>query len=53
MLYDCQTEISPENLLEGAGKDLQHIKIRSLADLEQIAIRKLIDQASRHLPKPG
>ena len=41
----------PQNLLEGKGADLRHIKIRSAADLERPALRDLIDDASRYLPK--
>ena len=41
----------PENLLEGSGADLRHVKIRSLADLEQPALRQLVEEASRCLPK--
>ena len=41
----------PQGLLEGAGKDLRHIKIRSTEQLQQPAVRALIEQASRHLPK--
>ncbi len=41
----------PENLLEGSGADLRHVKIRSLADLEQPALRQLVEEASRYLPK--
>ena len=41
----------PENLLEGSGADLRHVKIRSLADLEQPALRQLVEDASRTLPK--
>ena len=41
----------PENLLEGKGADLRHVKIRSSADLEQWALRQLIEDASRYLPK--
>ena len=41
----------PENLLEGSGADLRHVKIRSLADLEQPALRQLVEEASRTLPK--
>ena len=41
----------PENLLEGAGKDLRHIKIHSADQLQQPAVRQLIEHASRHLPK--
>lgn len=41
----------PQNLLEGQGDNLRHIKIRSVADLERPALRDLIDSASRYLPK--
>ena len=41
----------PEGLLEGSGKLLRHVRIRSRKDLEQPALRKLIEEASVHLPK--
>lgn len=41
----------PQGLLEGAGKDLRHVKIRKLSDLEQPALRRLVEDASRYLPK--
>ena len=41
----------PQNLLEGSGNDLRHIKIRAAADLEKPAVRKLIEEASSYLPK--
>ncbi|MDE2748062.1 MAG: DUF1801 domain-containing protein [Chloroflexota bacterium] len=41
----------PQNLLEGKGADLRHIKIRSAADLERPGLRVLIEEASRTLPK--
>ena len=41
----------PEELLEGTGKALRHIKLRSMDELQQTAVRKLIEQASKHLPK--
>ena len=40
-----------QNLLEGKGADLRHIKIRSAGDLERSAVRDLIEEASRYLPK--
>ena len=40
----------PANLMEGKGVDLRHVKIRKPADLEQPALRRLIEDASRHLP---
>jgi len=41
----------PEGLLEGVGKPMRHIKIRSLDDLKQPAVKKLVEVASKHLPK--
>lgn len=41
----------PQNLLEGKGADLRHVKIRKAADLEREGLRELIAEASRHLPK--
>ena len=43
----------PDNLLEGVGADLRHIKIRSAADLEMPAVRRLIKEASNYLPNFG
>jgi hypothetical protein len=40
----------PENLLEGTGKALRHIKISELEQLENPAVRDLITAASKHLP---
>lgn len=41
----------PQDLLEGKGKQLRHIKIRSLEQLQAPALRALIEHASQHLPK--
>lgn len=41
----------PENLLEGKGADLRHVKIRKAEDLEHPALRQLVEEASRYLPK--
>lgn len=41
----------PEGLLEGGGKALRHIKVRSLQQVQDDAVRKLVEQASTHLPK--
>ncbi len=40
----------PQNLLEGKGANLRHIKIRAVADLEQPAVRELIERAAQYLP---
>ncbi len=41
----------PENLLEGSGKTLRHIKISQPTQLENPAVRALMAAASQHLPK--
>ncbi len=41
----------PDGLLEGSGKLMRHIKIRSLEDVKRPAIKQLIIAASTHLPK--
>ena len=41
----------PENLLEGSGKDMRHIKIMQPKQLENPALRELVVAASKHLPK--
>lgn len=41
----------PDGLLEGSGKAMRHIKLRSLADLKRPGVRALLVAASTHLPK--
>lgn len=41
----------PDGLLEGTGKLLRHIKIRSVEQAKNPAIKVLVEQASTHLPK--
>ena len=41
----------PHGLLEGGGKDLRHVKIRQLSELERPALRQLVEAASCYLPK--
>jgi hypothetical protein len=36
----------PENLLEGTGKNLRHVKIKSAADLKQKGMRELLKSAA-------
>jgi hypothetical protein len=43
----------PESLLEGAGKQLRHIKISQREQLDNPAIRDLIVVASKYLPNLG
>ncbi|MEZ4592153.1 MAG: DUF1801 domain-containing protein [Chloroflexota bacterium] len=40
----------PQNLLEGTGQNLRHIKIRQPEQLENPAVRDLVVAASKHLP---
>jgi len=37
----------PEGLLEGTGKNLRHVKLRTAEDLQEPAVRKLIEAAAR------
>jgi hypothetical protein len=37
----------PEKLLEGAGKGVRHVKLRSLADVKRPGVRKLIAEAAK------
>ena len=41
----------PSGLLEGTGKLLRHVKLRSPADVRNPALLTLLRKASRHLPK--
>lgn len=41
----------PDGLLEGSGKKLRHIKLMDAAAVRQPGIRRLVVQASKHLPK--
>ena len=49
-MYGAELD-DPEGLLEGTGKLLRHIKIRSLEELRRAAVKSLVEQASKHLPK--
>jgi hypothetical protein len=43
------TELSdPDKLLEGTGKKLRHVKIRSAADLKRVALQRLMRRAVAH-----
>lgn len=41
----------PEQLLQGTGKELRHVKIRSLEDLHRPALKELIVAATHYLPR--
>lgn len=41
----------PANLLEGTGNALRHVKISKVEQLENPALVKLVEEASRYLPK--
>ena len=37
----------PEGLLEGTGKNIRHVKLRTLEDLEQKGLKNLVQAAAR------
>lgn len=41
----------PDNLLKGEGKLLKHVRVESKKDLENPSLKKLMEEASRYLPK--
>ena len=41
----------PEGLLEGIGELLRHVKISALEQLEDPALRRLLEAAAGHLPR--
>ncbi len=41
----------PSGLLEGTGKSLRHVKIRSKSDVAKPELRQLLQQASGYLPR--
>ncbi len=43
---------APEGLLEGTGRLMRHVKIRSDADLENPELRRLIEVATTHRVPP-
>ena len=45
----------PENLLEGSGKLLRHIKVSKLKQLDDPAVRTMVEAAWKYVPKlsPG
>ena len=49
-MYGADLE-DPSNLLEGTGKKLRHIKLRTMDDLNHSGVKKLMLAASKHLPK--
>lgn len=42
----------PEGLLEGTGKLFRHVKIKSIEDVEQPALRRLLEKAIKHRVPP-
>ena len=42
----------PEDLLEGTGKNIRHVKLHALEDLEQKGLRNLVHAAARLGGKP-
>jgi hypothetical protein len=37
----------PDELLEGTGKNIRHVKLKNLPDLASQGLRRLVDQASK------
>jgi len=37
----------PHGLLEGTGKNMRHVKLKSVADLQREGVRELIEQAAK------
>jgi len=48
--YGAQLD-DPAGLLEGSGKGLRHVKVRSVSEVKKPALRKLIAAATKRLPK--
>ncbi len=46
-LYSGTSLDDPEKLLEGTGKSLRHVKLRSVEDLKRAGLRKLVKSAIR------
>lgn len=42
----------PHGLLEGSGKRMRHVKLRTKADLDRPGLRDLLQEASRHRVPP-
>jgi hypothetical protein len=42
----------PHSLLEGTGKNIRHVKLRSIEDLEQKGLKQLVQAAARLKGKP-
>jgi hypothetical protein len=43
----------PQGLLEGTGKNIRHVKLRSLDELKQRGLRELVQAAARLKGKPS
>jgi hypothetical protein len=46
-LYEGTSLEDPEKLLEGTGKNLRHVKLRRMEDLNRPGFRKLVNSAIR------
>jgi len=42
----------PESLLEGTGKNIRHVKLNTVKDLEQKGLKNLVQAAARLKGKP-
>jgi len=46
--FHCGTSLDdPEGLLEGTGKNIRHVKLRTLDDVEQSGLENLVQAAAR------
>jgi hypothetical protein len=50
---DFETLPDPGRLLEGTGKGIRHVKIRSAADLQRPGIKALLQAAARRVAPTG
>jgi len=42
----------PERLLEGTGKNVRHVKLRALEDLQRKGLKEMVAAAARFEGKP-
>ena len=50
---DYETLPDPDHLLEGTGKGIRHVKIRSAADLRRPGVKALLQAAAKRVTPPG
>jgi hypothetical protein len=50
---DYETLPDPDHLLEGTGKGIRHVKIRSAADLRRPGVKALLQAAAKRVTPPS